>query len=230
MEPPDFQRARQPEQREQRRATILRVARQMLDQGPLEGLTLNALAREVGLAKSNVYRYFESREAILLAVFRGGFDDWADALTGRLRRLRSPRRVERLVALMAATYAARGQTCALMSILPSVIEHNVSVDALRETNAHLVDRAQALAEVMHGAVPELPVAAHAELVRYSYVLVAGLWPIAHPPAIVEQLADDPRFAIHRRDFEADLAHGLALVAEGMLRQIERGVDPSRLER
>ncbi|MCA9705565.1 MAG: TetR family transcriptional regulator [Myxococcales bacterium] len=230
MVPSDFQRARHPEQKEQRRATILRVARQMLDESGLEGLTLSALARRVGLAKSNVYRYFESREAILLEVFRADFDDWAEELSTRLRGLRSKRRARRLVELMASTYAARERLCKLMSILPSVIEHNVSVDTIREANAQLIERTQRLAEVMHHVVPELSIEAHVELVRYSYVLVVGLWPITHPLPVVQQLADDPLFAIHRRDFEADLANGMGLVADGMLRQSERGASPSKLER
>jgi AcrR family transcriptional regulator len=219
-----FQRAVHPEQKEQRRATILRVAREMLADGTLEALTLNALARNVGLAKSNVYRYFASREAILLEVFRADFSDWADDLSTRLRRLRSKHRLRRLVALMASTYAARRQMCQLMSILPSVIERNVSVETIRSVNAELVERAQLLAAHMHEVVPELPVEAHIELVRFSYVLVVGLWPMAYPPPVAEELADDPRFAALRRDFESDLADGLGLVADGLLRRYERAAD------
>lgn len=202
---------------------ILRVARQMLDEGTLDEFTLNTLARRVGLAKSNVYRYFESREAILLEVFRADFTDWADELVARLRRVRSTRRVERLVALVAETYASRGRMCQLMSIMPSVIEHNVSVETLRETTGQMVEQGRRLAADMHALVPELPLEAHFELIRYSYVLLVGLWPIAHPPPIVEQLDEDPRFAvIPQRSFEADLAHGVGLVIEGMLRQLEQG--------
>ena len=61
-----FQRARSDEQREVRRQAILRVAAEMLAQMPVAKLSLNELSRRVGLAKSNVLRYFESREAVLL--------------------------------------------------------------------------------------------------------------------------------------------------------------------
>jgi AcrR family transcriptional regulator len=216
----DFQRARQPKQKEQRRATILLEARRMLDEGGVEAVTLSALAREVRLAKSNLYRYFPSLEAILLEVFREDFDGWADDLSTRLRRVRSRRKVERLAQLIAATFAARQRMCQLMSILPSVIERNVPVETIRQANAQLVERGQVLAAVMHEVIPELSLEAHAELVRYSYVLVAGLWPIAYPPPIALELADDPLFAAHRRDFESDLANGIGLIAAGMLRQSE----------
>src|SRR5216684_7306072 len=61
-----FQRARSEEQREARRRAILDAAAAMLDEMPVSAMSLNELSRRVGLAKSNVLRYFESREAVLL--------------------------------------------------------------------------------------------------------------------------------------------------------------------
>jgi AcrR family transcriptional regulator len=61
-----FQRARSAEQREARRRTILDTAAAMLEEMPVSEVSLNELSRRVGLAKSNVLRYFESREEILL--------------------------------------------------------------------------------------------------------------------------------------------------------------------
>ena len=61
-----FQRARSEEQREARRRAILDAAAAMLTEMPLAQVTLNELSRRAGLAKSNVLRYFESREAVLL--------------------------------------------------------------------------------------------------------------------------------------------------------------------
>ena len=61
-----FQRARSEEQREVRRRAILETASAMLDEMPVAEVTLNELSRRVGLAKTAVLRYFESREAVLL--------------------------------------------------------------------------------------------------------------------------------------------------------------------
>src|SRR6185295_16951299 len=45
---------------------ILDTAAAMLEEMPVSELSLNELSRRVGLAKSNVLRYFDSREAVLL--------------------------------------------------------------------------------------------------------------------------------------------------------------------
>lgn len=75
-----FQRARTEEQREIRRRAILDMASAMLDEMPVAAVTLNELSRRVGLAKPNVLRYFESREAVLLELLdrflRSGWRTW----------------------------------------------------------------------------------------------------------------------------------------------------------
>ncbi len=59
-----FQRARRPE--EVRRQQILTAARTLLAERGVSELSLNELARRSGVSKPNVYRYFESREDVLL--------------------------------------------------------------------------------------------------------------------------------------------------------------------
>ena len=50
----DWQRARKPEQKEERREAILAAAGRLLDAEGLEGTGLNAIAREAGISKANV--------------------------------------------------------------------------------------------------------------------------------------------------------------------------------
>src|SRR5580700_5854158 len=71
-----FQRARSEEQREVRRRAILDAAAAMLTEMPVTEVTLNELSRRAGLAKSNVLRYFESREAVLLELLDAAWQDW----------------------------------------------------------------------------------------------------------------------------------------------------------
>src|SRR5580704_13371703 len=75
-----FQRARSEEQREARRRAILDTAAAMLAEMPVAQVTLNELSRRVGLAKSNVLRYFESREAVLLELLDSAWQEWLTQL------------------------------------------------------------------------------------------------------------------------------------------------------
>lgn len=79
-----FQRARSEEQREVRRRAILDAAAAMLAEMPVAQVSLNELSRRVGLAKSNVLRYFESREAVLLELLDSAWQEWLAGLAEAL--------------------------------------------------------------------------------------------------------------------------------------------------
>ena len=79
-----FQRARSEEQREVRRRAILETAAAMLDEMPVADVSLNELSRRVGLAKSNVLRYFDSREGVLLELMDSVLRDWLAELADDL--------------------------------------------------------------------------------------------------------------------------------------------------
>jgi len=65
----NWERARRPEQTAARRKEILNAAKALFAELEYEEISLNAIAREAGFSKPNVYRYFSTREEIFLAIF-----------------------------------------------------------------------------------------------------------------------------------------------------------------
>src|ERR1700744_3256261 len=130
-----FQRARSKEQREARRQAILDTAAAMLDEMPVGEVTLNELSRRAGLAKSNVLRYFESREAILLELLDRATKLWLSEMPAQLapgiaadgtRRERD----DQLAVVLAPSVAPRRELCDLLSAQTGVLEHNVSAEVV----------------------------------------------------------------------------------------------------
>ena len=216
MSPKAFQRARQPHQKAQRRVHILRVTRKMLDEGELDELTLNELARRVGLAKSNVYRYFESREAILLQVFQEDIREWVDEMVARLGRMRTKSRIDGLAALLAATIAERPRLCLLNSVVGVVLERNVSVETARRSKLSNLSEVQRLVAAMAKAVPELTHEQHGEVIQLLNALVVGLWPDANPSEMTSEALKDPALKEFRHPFEASVKRGVLLLAKGQV--------------
>ena len=213
----EFQRARQPEQKQQRRADILQSAVEMLEEEGIDGVSLNALARRVGLAKSNMYRYFESREAILLELLRADFHAWADELEAGLGKIRGKRKVDKVAKLVGSSCAARPRMCQLIGALSSVLEQNLSAETVHAFKLDALDLGARLAQALHQALPELGQAESLQLVRYTHSLISGLWPAANPPPVVAQVMEDPVLAPFKHDFEADVEQGVRLLALGLMR-------------
>jgi AcrR family transcriptional regulator len=73
-----------PTRRAQRRVQTLQeihdlAMAQLADVGP-SGLNLRAIAREMGMSSAGIYRYFESRDDLLVALIAAGFESLGEAL------------------------------------------------------------------------------------------------------------------------------------------------------
>src|SRR5260370_30043086 len=79
-----FQRARRPEHKRQRRAAILDAARALARERGVQAVTLGDIADRVGMAKSNVLRYFETREEVYLQLTLEAFAEWNTVVGERL--------------------------------------------------------------------------------------------------------------------------------------------------
>lgn len=209
-----FSRARSEEQRAQRREDILAAAAVLLVDTRVAELSLNELARRVGLAKSNVLRYFESREAVLLELYGREFAAWLDALEARLASITS-RTPASLAAAVADTAAARPAFAELCAAAPGILEHNISGPVARDYKRALlahVARLGALAAPWIGEDPE-DVLVYVGTVTLG---IGGIWSTCRlSPGMAEAYRLDPELARFRVDFRASLETLLVTVIVGL---------------
>lgn len=210
----DFRRARQPEQKEERRLSLLHTAGDYLRAGgDVRELSLNELARLASMAKSNVYRYFESREAVLLALLQVEWSDWTLAFTARAAQAPTPMQLTDLVRLVAETVAEHPVLGQLTAILPSVLEHNLSVEAIVSFKQSSLEFFLQIAEFLHQKCPVLSVNAYVGWLYDLVTIIAGLYPFAHPSPAVQQahaLLDSDTLG---HDYRADLYRMALAMAE-----------------
>src|SRR6266446_9798839 len=198
-----YQRARSEEQRTERRQSILRTAAAMLDEMPLSAMSLNELSRRVGLAKSNVLRYFESREAVLLDLLAHAAGEFlteiAEALPANVRQS-APKatRVQAVAVGLATSFETHPMLCALLSAQAGVLEHNISTEVAIRYKRGARDSLVGLAALLRRLLPELGKDRSAQAARMVIVLAGGLWTRSHPaPAVLAAIAADPRPALCR---------------------------------
>ncbi|MDQ2814542.1 MAG: TetR family transcriptional regulator [Actinomycetota bacterium] len=226
-----FQRARSEEQREARRQAILGAAATMLAEMPVAEVTLNELSRRAGLAKSNVLRYFESREAVLLELLDSAWQDW---LTELDRDLAGPggavdttaasttmgtaaERADRAALAVAASLAARPMLCDLISAQAAVLERNVSPQVAAQYKRASIAGITALGAMIIRRVPELGEHDAVRLAGAAVLMTGALWPHTQPSAaMLAAYAAEPDLAAMRLDFTATLSEMLQLIAAGLL--------------
>jgi AcrR family transcriptional regulator len=217
-----FQRARSEEQREARRQAILGAAAAMLAEMPVAEVTLNELSRRAGLAKSNVLRYFESREAVLLELLDSAWQDWLAQLDAELAdavMTGDPvaSRADQLAAALAASLAARPMLCDLISAQAAVLERNVSPQVAAQYKRASIAGISALGALLLRSVPELGEPDAFRLAGAAVMTTAAVWPHTQPSAaMLAAYAADPALAAMRLDFTATLREVLEVLTAGLL--------------
>ena len=222
-----FQRARSEEQREVRRRAILGAAAAMLAEMPVAQVTLNELSRRVGLAKSNVLRYFESREAVLLELLDSAWQEWLTQLAQDLDAAVSAgaplaKRGDQVAAALAASLAERPVLCDLLSAQAAVLERNVSPRVAAQYKRASLANVAALGGLLHGYVAELGEDDAFRFAGAAVMVTGAVWPNAQPSAaMLAAYQADPALASMRLDFTATLREVLEVLIAGLLARSSR---------
>ncbi len=214
----DYERARTPARQQERREDIVDAARTLLQRRRALELTLGELAAVVGMSKSSLLRYFETREAVLIELLQREWRSWVDELALRLPD--GPSSEREVAAELAAAVAAQPLFCELVSASAVALERHVSLGVVRDYKRTAYDASAAVARLLIRALPGLEEQSATAFAHALTPLVAGVWPLAHPGPTVAELAGEPGFAWAHVDVERSLAvlfeallHGLPQVQQ-----------------
>jgi AcrR family transcriptional regulator len=172
---PIQQRARRPEQKEERRQAILDAAlRLWLDERADGEFTMARLAEHAGVAKGTLYLYFATKEELFLALLEDMFVSWCDDLTRKLRPLAGkgdPRRVARV---LARTLAEREPLTRLFPQLASVLQLGMNKQKAVDFKQSVCARAEETEQAVERALPDLPPDGCHKVLLHTLALVTGV--------------------------------------------------------
>ncbi|MDT6983305.1 TetR/AcrR family transcriptional regulator [Streptomyces lusitanus] len=190
-QPASFQRARSAEAKQVREAAILEAARTLGRERGIRDVTLTDIAAQVGMHKSALLRYFETREQIFLELTAQGWREWSTALR-TLLRARDAADPAAVADAFATTLAARPVFCDLLAQAPLNLERNVSLEAVRDfklVTLHEVALIGAEVDRLLGLDEQQAV----DLISTATGMAGALWQMASPgPRIRELYVTDPR--------------------------------------
>jgi AcrR family transcriptional regulator len=215
---PDFQRARSSAAKQAREEAILASARQLGAELGIRQITLTGIAKAVGMHKSAMLRYFETREEIFLRLTADGWREWSAVLRARLDAAdeMTPAAVG---ATFAATLAERGMFCDLLAQAPMNLERNVSVEAVRTFKLATLTEVDTIVTAARRVLPGLTEDDGVDLVAASTSLSGAFWQMATPgPEVAALYRTEPSLAHAVVDVESRVARILSAMLTGMLAQ------------
>jgi AcrR family transcriptional regulator len=211
-----FQRARSAAAKQAREAAILDAARRLGSEHGIREITLTGIAEAVGMHKSALLRYFETREQIFLRLTADGWRDWSAALRAGLEDLPAPTAVA-VAEVFAGTLAARGMFCDLLAQAPLNLERNVSLAAVRAFKLVTLTEVEAIVAVLRRRLPVLTEGDGVDLIAAATSLSGAFWQMATPgPEVAALYRSDPRLAHAVVEVEPRVRRLLTAALAGML--------------
>lgn len=217
-----FQRARSPEHKQQRREAILEAATKLAARDGVRAVTLTDIAAEVGVHKSAILRYFETREAVFLLLTADGWQDWAAAVE---QALPGPTDPQDVAALLAGTLADRTLFCDLLSHAPLHLERGVSEQEVRSFKLTTLDAVDRVIRALTRAMPWIDKNQGTDLIAGVTAIAASLWQTSNPPDTLARLyVSDPRLAHAIVEFAPRLERLAGLLLAGVSQHADQPAD------
>lgn len=210
------QNATTAEAKAQRRADFLRSARALfLQQQRLPAVA--DIAADTGLAKGTVYRYFQSKGQIFLALLSDDFSSLFNQLETVIAALPQPLNVaaEPFAKHYLRLLQQSDSLLPLLALLNAVLEQNLPQPQLLAFKQQLAQALDGLGAQLARRFSELTPASASQLLLHSYALTLGLYQSTRLPVSVQQLLRQQGLSQLERDFSAELPQALIALWRGM---------------
>ncbi len=211
----NWQRARTDEKRSERKDAICSAAFNLFKHYGYENVSFNGIAAEAGFTKSNMYRYFSSREEIFLNIFSSLFEKWADDYCNQLKKLEQDVRVERFAKVWVNSFKSRPQFLDLIPVLFISLEKNSSFDQLVKFKRLAKERLYEIAIDISRIYPELDIEDSFRFLNLGYAATSNFWAASTENAVLKKVYRLNEFKPLKTNFKNDLTIALEVAIYGL---------------
>ena len=174
----------------------------------LENVTLADIAEKVGTAKSNIYRYFDSREHIYLRVLQRQGAQWEKRVMPALDALKGKGTVAKVAAVITRAFLQSEEYSTLITVINPVLEKTLAPNLVIDFRSAFYERRKRLAQSLALALPGTTPEKVFPLTLHIFTHVAGLWPLCHASPESGKLVAEPGLAHLNLNFETEMTRFL----------------------
>lgn len=199
----DFKRARSNTQVQSRMDEIVSAAGEIYDESGYENITFTAIGEITNFTRPTIYKYFSTKEEILLKLLSTDLDIWSKNLLSSFK-LNTIYNVKQISKIWTKSYSTQPRLLELYSILFTKIEKNVSLEALADFKVSLFNSLNPIYELLSQLYP------NADQSRINYFLasqlsvVLGLFPMCNLSQIQREAIKLAKADFEFLDFEEAL--------------------------
>ncbi|RKF14493.1 TetR/AcrR family transcriptional regulator [Alginatibacterium sediminis] len=210
-----WQRARTDENKSSRKEAIYHAAFTLFKNNGYYKVSFNAIAVEAGFTKSNMYRYFSSKDEIFLNVFANLFELWAADFSQQLRALEQDVSAKYFADVWLNSMLSQPKLLDLMPILFTSLERNSSFEqllAFKRLSKNLLYR---LTLDITKVYPDIEGEKAFKLLNLCYAATTNSWTATTQSDALKKLYKLDEFQALKPDFEKDLTTSIEIIIRGL---------------
>jgi len=211
----DWQRARTDDKKNERKEAIYQAAFTLFKKNGYDKVSFNAIAVEAGFTKSNMYRYFSSKEEIFLNVFANLFKLWFEDYCGRLQKFKQNEDITLFSQAWVNSFLAQPKLLDLMPILFTSLEKNSSYQQLLEFKRLSMGLLYTVSLEISRIYPQIKNEKAFRFLTLGYAATANYWAANSQNDALIQLYQLDEFAALTPNFEQDLTDSIAVIIRGL---------------
>lgn len=173
-----FKRARSEAQIQKRISEIVDAASQIYNQDGFEGLTFSKVSELTQFTRPTIYKYFSTKEEILLKIILADLNQWVASLIKSFR-VNNLYTIEDIADIISLTLASTPRLVELLTFLFTSIEKNVSKEALIEFKVEMFRYQFELFKLFSELMPYASQQQLENFITTQLTLAIGLYPMCH---------------------------------------------------
>jgi len=211
----NWQRARTDEQKEQRTNEILAATARLYDQASFAEITLAAIAREANFTRSNLYKYFRSKEEIFFEFLKHDIYLWRkDVLVAFGDAATWP--VFDFADTWVAVLVRHERMLRLISVLYAHLEKKASREGLIGFKQMANDEFGVLAGMLYRLFPALSSERALKFLQLQLAAAIGLYAMTNLSPAQRKVLEMPEFQHFKIDFADSFREAVAFLLKGLL--------------
>jgi len=208
-------RARSDEQKEHRILEIVSATERLYEKYNYEELTFVQIAKEAGFTRSNLYRYFKTKEEIFLEFLKSDVQLWKKDLFNNygVTKLYS---IDNFTEIWVDTLLHNGRLISLFSILYEHLEKHASYQSLLDFKKSFNEDFIQIVDHLTKCLENWTTEKMSKFLNLQAALSIGLYQMTDLSNTQKEILQLPEFVHFRTDMRDSLLNGVNLILSGLI--------------
>ncbi len=211
----EWERARSEEQKEQRIAEIIAATERLYKKYSFEEITFVLIAEEADFTRSNLYKYFSSKEEIFLEFLKHDIVLWRKDLVKTYKK-KKKYSAEEFVSVWVEILKRHNRMLDLLSILFHFLEKNSSLESVISFKFAIKAEVQMFIELLCEYFPNLTPEKALEFLYLHMSMATGLYQMTNHNEVQLKAMEHPELSHMKVEFDTYFENGVLYLLKGIL--------------